>query len=106
MSKIKMVKGSSIPIATTIAGFEAFGIKVNPDGTVDNTRVPMTLLQQQLTEQQILDIEDTIRRVGDDALSNYIGLEIDDDMNLIFTVPDNHTGYEFVLEDGILKVLV
>jgi len=42
--KIKRVKASQIPDATSIDGFKAFGIKVNTDGTVDNVKVPMDLL--------------------------------------------------------------
>jgi hypothetical protein len=44
MAEIKTIKGSNIPVATTTVGFEAFGIRVNPDSTVDNVRVPYALL--------------------------------------------------------------
>lgn len=42
--KIKRVKASTIPTATSIEGFNAFGIRKNADGTIDNVKVPMDLL--------------------------------------------------------------
>ena len=42
---IKKVKASQIPEATNIEGFNAFGIRKNSDGTIDNIRVPMNLLK-------------------------------------------------------------
>ena len=44
MSNIKKVKASTIPIASSIQGFNAFGIKKNADGSVDNVQVPMNML--------------------------------------------------------------
>ena len=61
MEKIKRVKASQLPDATSIDGFKAFGIKVNTDGTVDNVKVPMdlfkgdkgdTLTWDELTQEQ------------------------------------------------------
>lgn len=102
----KRIKISQIPDATNTDGFKAFGIKVNTDGTVDNVKVPMGLLKSPLTPEQIDEIVDRIDTATDGLLSNYIGFEIDEDMNLIMSSPDNYEGPEFVLEDGILKVLV
>ena len=42
--KIKRVKASTIPVATTTEGFNAFGIRKNADDTIDNVQVPMDLL--------------------------------------------------------------
>ena len=42
--KIKRVKASTIPTATSIEGFNAFGIRKNADDTIDNVQVPMDLL--------------------------------------------------------------
>ena len=42
----------------------------------------------------------------EDLLSNYIGFEIDEDMNLVMTAPDNYYGPEFILENGELKVVI
>lgn len=42
--KIKRVKASTIPVATTTEGFNAIGIRENLDGTIDNVKVSMNLL--------------------------------------------------------------
>ena len=42
--KIKRVKVSTIPDATTIEGFKALGTRKNEDGSIDNVKVPMGLL--------------------------------------------------------------
>ena len=42
--KIKRVKASTIPVATTTEGFNAIGIRENLDGSIDNVKVPMDLL--------------------------------------------------------------
>jgi len=44
MAEIKKIKGSNLPLATTTVGFQAFGIKINEDNTVDNVRVDYSLL--------------------------------------------------------------
>jgi len=44
MAETKTIKISNVPIATTIVGFNAFGIRKNPDLTVDNVQVPYSLL--------------------------------------------------------------
>ena len=108
--KIKRVKASTIPLATTTRGFNAIGIRENLDGSIDNVRVPMGLVKSELTPEQIDEISDEIGlrvdAVADSLLSNYIGFEIDEDMNLIMSTPDNYSGPEFILENGELKVVI
>ena len=41
----KRIKISKVPIATSIEGFNAFGIRKNADDTIDNVHVPMDLLK-------------------------------------------------------------
>lgn len=43
---------------------------------------------------------------ADGLLSNYLGFEIDEDMNLVMSTPDNYNGPEFLLENGELKVII
>ena len=110
MEKIKRIKASQIPDATNTVGFKAFGIRVNTDGTVDNVKVSMGLLKSELTSEQIDEINDEIGvridAAADSLLSNYLGFEIDENMNLIMSSPDNYEGPEFVLENGELKVII
>ena len=51
--KIKRVKASTIPTATSIEGFNAFGIRKNADDTVDNVQVSMDLLTSELGDKVI-----------------------------------------------------
>lgn len=62
---IKRVKASQIPETTDIKGFKAFGIRENCDGTIDNVRVPMSLLKGNINivtltedEYETLEIKD------------------------------------------------
>ena len=108
--KIKRVKASTIPVATTTQGFNAIGIRENLDGSIDNVKVPMRLLKSELTSEQIDEINAEIgvriEATTGSLLSNYLGFEIDEDMNLVMSTPDNYHGPEFVLENGELKVII
>ena len=44
MAEIKKIKASTLPVATSTVGFNALGIRINGDGTVDNVLVPYSLL--------------------------------------------------------------
>ena len=55
---IKKVKASQIPEATNIEGFNAFGIRKNDDGTIDNVRVSMLLLKgNKMTFSDLTEVE-------------------------------------------------
>ena len=51
--KIKRIKASTIPIATSIEGFNALGIRKNADDTIDNVQVSMDLLTSELGDKVI-----------------------------------------------------
>ncbi|HZJ99601.1 MAG TPA: hypothetical protein VFC79_06325, partial [Tissierellaceae bacterium] len=52
------------------------------------------------------DMSAHIDAISESLLSNYIGFEIDEDMNLVMSTHDNYQGPEFVLENGELKVII
>lgn len=57
-------------------------------------------------ESDLGDMSAYMNTISEGLLSNYIGFEIDEDMNLIMSTPDNYYGPEFVLENGELKVII
>ena len=79
----------------------------------ENNRVTaedLRILAEVVREQQELDrqanTEEAISIINNLVDGHYIGFEIDEDMNLIMSSPDNYEGPEFLLENGELKVII